>query len=105
MRLMLRFTIPVEKGNVAEADGSLSEAIKGLIDQVQPEEAIKGLIDQVQPEAAYFHLQDGKRAGTIFFEESDQARMTVINEPLFVKLNAAIEIQPAVSLEELIGKL
>ena len=92
MRLMLRFTIPVEKGNEAEADGSLSEAIKGLI-------------DQVQPEAAYFHLQDGKRAGTIFFEESDQARMTVINEPLFVKLNAAIEIQPAVSLEELIGKL
>ena len=92
MRLMLRFTIPVEKGNEAEADGSLSEAIKGLI-------------DQVQPEAAYFHLQDGKRAGTIFFEESDQARMAVINEPLFAKLNAAIEIQPAVSLEELIDKL
>jgi hypothetical protein len=89
---MLRFTIPVEKGNEAKADGSLSEAIKGLI-------------DQVQPEAAYFHLQDGKRAGTIFFEESDQARMAVINEPLFAKLNAAIEIQPAVSLEELIGKL
>ncbi len=92
MRLMLRFTIPVEKGNEAKADGSLSEAIKGLI-------------DQVQPEAAYFHLQDGKRAGTIFFEESDQARMAVINEPLFAKLNAAIEIQPAVSLEELIDKL
>jgi hypothetical protein len=92
MRLMLRFTIPVEKGNEAEADGSLSEAIKGLI-------------DQVQPEAAYFHLQDGKRSGTIFFEESDQARMAVINEPLFAKLNAAIDIQPAVSLEELIGKL
>jgi hypothetical protein len=89
---MLRFTIPVEKGNEAKADGSLSEAIKGLI-------------DQVQPEAAYFHLQDGKRAGTIFFEESDQARMAVINEPLFAKLNAAIEIQPAVSLEELIDKL
>ncbi len=92
MRLMLRFTIPVEKGNEAKADGSLSEAIKGLI-------------DQVQPEAAYFHLQDGKRAGTVFFEESDQARMAVINEPLFAKLNAAIEIQPAVSLEELIDKL
>ena len=92
MRLMLRFTILVEKGNEAKADGSLSEAIKGLI-------------DQVQPEAAYFHLQDGKRAGTIFFEESDQARMAVINEPLFAKLNAAIEIQPAVSLEELIDKL
>lgn len=92
MRLMLRFTIPVEKGNEAEADGSLSKAIKELA-------------EQVQPEAAYFHLQDGKRAGTIFFEESDQARMAVINEPFFAKLNAAIEIQPAISLEELIDKL
>jgi hypothetical protein len=92
MRLMLRFTIPVEKGNEAEADGSLSTAIKELV-------------EKVQPEAAYFHLQDGKRAGTIFFEESSQARMAVINEPLFAKLNAAIDIQPAVSLEELTDKL
>ena len=92
MRLMLRFTIPIEKGNEAEADGSLSKAIKELV-------------EQVQPESAYFHLQDGKRAGTIFFEESDQARMAVINEPLFAKLNASIEIQPAVSLEELIDRL
>ncbi len=92
MRLMLRFTIPVEKGNEAEADGSLSKAIKELV-------------ENVQPEAAYFHLQDGKRAGTIFCKESDQARMTAINEPLFAKLNAAIEIHPVVSLEELIDKL
>ena len=92
MRLMLRFTIPVEKGNEAEADGSLAKAIKELV-------------EKVQPEAAYFHLQDGKRAGTIFFEESDQARMAMINEPLFAELNAAIEIQPAISMEELMGKL
>jgi hypothetical protein len=92
MRLMLRFTIPVEKGNAAEADGSLAEAINELV-------------TQLSPEAAYFHLQDGKRAGTIFFQESDQARMAVINEPLFAKLHAAIDIQPAVSLDELISKL
>lgn len=92
MRLMLRFTIPVEKGNEAVADGSLSVAIKSLV-------------EKLQPEAAYLHLQDGKRAGTIVFEESDQAQMAVINEPLFAKLNAAIDIQPAVSLEELIDKL
>ncbi len=92
MRLMLRFTIPVEKGNEAEVDGSLPRAIKELV-------------ERVQPEAAYFHLQDGKRAGTIFFEEADQSRMMEINEPLFAKLNAAIDIQPVVSLEELIDKL
>jgi len=92
MRLMLRFTIPVEKGNEAAADGSLADAIKDLV-------------EQLNPEAAYFHLQDGMRAGTIYFQESDQARMAVINEPLFAKLNAAIDIQPAVSLDELTGKL
>ena len=43
MRLMLRFTIPVERGNEAEADGSLALAIKELI-------------EKMQPEAAYFHL-------------------------------------------------
>ena len=36
---------------------------------------------------------------------TSHALMAVINEPLFVKLNAAIEIQPAVSLEELIDNL
>jgi hypothetical protein len=92
MRLMLRFTIPVEKGNEAVADGSLPVAIKELV-------------ERVKPEAAYFHLNDGKRAGTLFFEESSQSRMAVINEPLFAKLNAAIDIQPAVSLEELIDQL
>jgi hypothetical protein len=92
MRLILRFTIPVEKGNEAVANGSLSIAIKDLV-------------ERVKPEAAYFHLNDGKRAGTVVFEESSQSRMAVINEPLFAKLNAAIDIQPAVSLQELIDKL
>jgi len=57
MRLMLRFTIPVEKGNEAAADGSISQVIQDLV-------------DQVQAESAYFYVQDGKRAGTIVFEES-----------------------------------
>jgi hypothetical protein len=92
MRLMLRFSIPVENGNEALADGTLQTAIKELV-------------DRVQPEAAYFHLEDGKRAGTIFFEASSQSQMALINEPLFKKLNAAVDIQPAVSLEELIDKL
>lgn len=92
MRLMLRFTIPVEKGNEAEADGSLAKAIKALV-------------EKVQPEAAYFHLHEGKRAGTLFFEETDQAQMAAINEPLFAQLNAAIEIQPAISMMELAEKL
>ena len=52
MRLILRFTIPVEKGNEAAADDSLAVAIDSMV-------------KQLKPEAAYFHLDDGRRAGTI----------------------------------------
>lgn len=92
MRLMLQFTIPVEKGNEAAADGSLSVAIKGLV-------------AKLNPEAAYFHLQDGKRAGTLYFDADSQMDLPAINEPLFAQLNAAINIQPAVSLDELMRAL
>src|SRR5262245_49336491 len=88
MRLMLRFTIPVEKGNAAAADGSLGAAIDALI-------------EQVNPAAAYFTLEQGKRAGMVIFEESDQARLATINEPLFARLDAAIEIMPVLTIEDL----
>ncbi|MDP5215901.1 hypothetical protein Q5Y75_01590 [Ruegeria sp. 2205SS24-7] len=88
MRLMLKFTIPVEKGNEAERNGSLGKAIAALV-------------QEVQAEASYFALEDGKRMGIVIFEETDQARMPVINEPLFAALDAAIEIQPVLTAEDL----
>ncbi|MFA3917808.1 hypothetical protein [Ruegeria hyattellae] len=88
MRLMLKFTIPVEKGNQVEKDGTLGKAIANLV-------------QEVKAEASYFALEDGKRMGIVIFEESDQARMPVINEPLFAALDAAIEIQPVLTAEDL----
>ena len=88
MRLMLKFTIPVEKGNEAAADGTIGPAIEELI-------------EKVQPEAAYFMVEEGKRAGIVIFQESDQARMTMINEPLFAKLNASITTIPVLTLDDL----
>ncbi|WP_230388639.1 hypothetical protein [Piscirickettsia salmonis] len=88
MRLMLKFVIPVEKGNQAAADGSMMQVIQELI-------------GKLQPESTYFYLQEGKRAGTIIFKATDQSQMVVINEPLFAKLHAEIEIQPALDLEDL----
>jgi hypothetical protein len=92
MRIMLQFKIPVEKGNQAAADGSISQAIKDLV-------------NQVQPESAYFYLRDGKRCGMVVFEETDAARLTAINEPLFAKLNAEIDLQPVLVLEDLFKNL
>ena len=44
---------------------------------------------------------DGKRGGMIFFEENDSARLPQINEPLLAALDAAIDIVPVLSLDDL----
>ncbi len=92
MHLILRFSIPVQKGNDAVSDGTLALALKSLV-------------EKVKPEAAYFHLDDGCRAGTIVFEATDQLQIAEINEPLFEKLNAKIDIQPAIGLKELLQQI
>lgn len=88
MRLMLKFTIPVEKGNQAAQDGTLGRAIDELI-------------EQTKPEASYFMVEQGKRAGLIFFELDDQARLPGINEPLFAKLYASVKIVPVLNRDDL----
>ena len=88
MRLMLKFTIPVEKGNETAKDGTLGAAIDALI-------------EQTNPEAAYFTLEGGERAGMIFFEVDDQARLTELNEPFFAATDAAIKIVPVLTPDDL----
>jgi hypothetical protein len=53
MRMMLRFTLPVEKSNAAINDGSLGRTMESIL-------------SKLKPEAAYFAPLDGKRAGMIF---------------------------------------
>ena len=88
MRLMMRFTIPVERGNEAAADGSIGQVIENLV-------------KATNAEAAYFTTIDGERAGFIIFEETDQARMAQLNEPMFAALNAAVDTTPVLTLEDL----
>ena len=88
MRLMLKFTIPVAKGNEAAKKGTIGPAIEELI-------------KQTDAEAAYFFMEDGKRAGMVIFEATDQARMTELNEPLMAALDAAITETPVLNLDDL----
>jgi len=85
---MLKFSIPVEKGNETASNGKMRSSIEALI-------------EQVRPEATYFMVEDGQRVGIVVFEESNAARLAEINEPLFAKLNAAISIVPVLTMEDL----
>jgi hypothetical protein len=88
MRMMLRFTLPVDKGNQAFKDGSLGKTLESIM-------------KKLKPEAAYFAPMDGKRAGMMFFNLADASQIVEIVEPLFSNLNAAVEIVPVMNGDDL----
>ena len=88
MRMMLRFTLPVEKGNQAIKDGSLGKTLKSIM-------------KKLKPEAAYFAPMDGKRSGMIFFDLAEPSQIAEVVEPLFLNLNAATEIVPVMNADDL----
>ena len=88
MRMMLKFTLPVEKSNAAINDGSIMRTMETLM-------------SKLKPEAAYFTPMDGKRAGMIFFDMDDPAQIVEAVEPLFLNLNATTELVPVMTGEDL----
>src|SRR5262245_24814534 len=88
MRMMLRFTLPVEKGNQAFKDGSLGRTMESVM-------------TKLKPEAAYFAPLDGKRSGMLFFDIAEPSQIVEVVEPLFLNLDAAVEIVPVMNAEDL----
>lgn len=88
MRMMLKFTLPIEKGNQAFNDGSLQATMESLM-------------NKVKPEAAYFAPLEGKRAGMLFFDVAEPSQIVEYAEPLFLNLNAEVEIVPVMNADDL----
>ncbi len=88
MRMMLRWTVPVEKGNETIRDGSLATTLQTLL-------------EELEPEAAYFWSENGERAGMIVFDMADTTQIPQIAEPLFMNLDAAVEFLPVMNADDL----
>jgi len=88
MRMMLRWTVPVERGNEAIKDGSLAQTMESLL-------------EELQPEAAYFWPENGERAGMMVFDMADPTQIPQIAEPLFMNLDAAVEFVPVMNADDL----
>lgn len=88
MRMLLKVGIPVEAGNRAIKDGELPKTISTFV-------------EQMKPEAVFFVGENGLRTGYFFFDLKDASTIPVACEPFFVKLNATIELTPAMNIEEL----
>jgi hypothetical protein len=88
MRMMLKITMPTEAANRAMKDGSFSKVMDATM-------------SKFKPEAAYFVTDKGRRCAIMFFDMQAASDLPVIAEPLFIGLNAEIEIQPAMNLDDL----
>ena len=88
MRMMLKITIPVEAGNKAIKDGTLSRIIQGTL-------------ERLKPEAAYFLAEEGKRTALLFFNMQDVSQIPVIVEPLFMGMNASLMMVPVMNADDL----
>lgn len=88
MRMMLRFTVPVEHGNAAIKNGSLARTVEAVI-------------GKLKPEAAYFAPLDGMRSGMLFFDMTDISQLVEFAEPLFLALNAKVDVVPVMNGDDL----
>jgi len=88
MRMMLRWTVPADKGNEMVHDGSMGTIIESLM-------------ERLQPEAAYFLAEGGDRAGMIFFDMKESSDIPGIAEVLFQGAEAAVEFVPVMNADDL----
>ena len=58
-------------------------------------------MNKPKPEAAYFAPSDGKRCGMMFFDLAEASQIVEIVESLFSNLNAAVEIVPVMTGDDL----
>ena len=88
MRVMLKVTMPVERGNAAIKNGTLAKTIESIL-------------TELKPEAAYFTETNGKRSAYIFVDIKDSSEIPKVAEPWFLAFNADVEFHPAMTPQDL----
>ncbi|MBV9355386.1 MAG: hypothetical protein JO023_07640 [Chloroflexi bacterium] len=88
MRMMLKASIPVEKGSQTIADGSLPQRMRDIL-------------GELKPEAVYFVAYEGKRTVIAFFDLADSSQIPAAAEPFFMAFNAEVQFYPAMNAEDL----
>ena len=88
MRMMIRFSFPVDAGNAAIRTGKL-------------ETVFRQLMEDLKPEAVYFHAVDGDRGGFFVVNMQESSQIADIAERLFFGLNAKIELVPVMAPDDL----
>ena len=62
---------------------------------------VEAVMKQLNPEAAYFYAENGQRHGTMVFDLKDPSDIPSVAEPLFLELNATINLAPCMNVDDL----
>ena len=88
MRVLLKATMDTERGNQAIEDGTMQEALQGVL-------------EQLNPEAAYFYPEGGKRTAIFIFDLDDPSQLPPLTEPFFRTAASEVRMWPAMNADDL----
>ena len=88
MRMLLKASIPVEKGSEAYQSGALQRTFEAAA-------------AALKPEAMYFFPEDGKRTCVIVFDMEGSWQLPALVEPMFQELGASVHVTPVMTGEDL----
>ena len=64
-------------------------------------QTIQSILEEIKPEAAYFADMEGARGGYLVINMDDASQIPAIAEPLFLGLDATVQIHPVMTAEDL----
>jgi hypothetical protein len=88
MRMLLKVSIPVEKGNQAFKSGELQRTMQSAM-------------ERIKPEAAYFFPENGRRTAFFVFDMEGSWQLPPMLEPIFESLDASIHLTPVMNGQDL----
>lgn len=81
MRFLVKAVIPVEAGNALVQDPGFGKRLQSIL-------------ADLNPETAYFAVEGGQRTVYLVVNVADVSQTAVIAEPLWLSLNADVELTP-----------
>jgi len=92
MRMLWKVQVPVEMGNEAMKSGLMAATIRAFA-------------ERAKPECMYFTVAEGWRTAYAVVDMASSSDMPRLAEPLFLELDASVEITPCMNQEELFAGL
>ena len=87
MRMLIKATIPTEKGNASLVDGSMMTSFESIL-------------EDLKPEAVYLTIENGARTMLLIINMEESSEMLGIVEPLFLSMGAHLTLTPVATAED-----